>query len=59
MIYIVVKDDPDEVASKNVVENNLDFDEIVTPLVVLLRKLAEEDNDAKILIRKELLPDNM
>ncbi|CAI2168109.1 4425_t:CDS:10 [Funneliformis geosporum] len=41
-------------------ENNLDcFDEIITPLVVLIKKLADEDDNAKILIGRELLPDNV
>ncbi|CAG8457461.1 15842_t:CDS:2 [Funneliformis mosseae] len=57
MVYTIVKNDPDEIISKN--ENNLDFDEIITPLVVLIKKLADEDNDAKILIGNELLPDNV
>ncbi|CAI2168710.1 5134_t:CDS:2, partial [Funneliformis geosporum] len=58
MIYTVVKNDHDEIISKN--ENNLDcFDEIITPLVVLIKKLADEDDNAKILIGRELLPDNV
>lgn len=61
MIYIAVKDDPDKenAAAGGASDNNLDFDEVITPLVVLLRKLADDDDYAKILIKEELLPDNM
>jgi hypothetical protein len=59
MIYIVVKNDPDEATSTAGDVGKNDYDEIITPLLVLLRKLAEEDNGAKTLIREELLPDNM
>ncbi|RGB33087.1 guanine nucleotide exchange factor [Rhizophagus diaphanus] len=61
MIYMAVKNDPDKenAAAGGASNNNLDFDEIITPLVVLLRKLADDDDYAKILIKEELLPDNI
>jgi hypothetical protein len=60
MIYIAVKDDPDKNAAAGSASNNdPDFDEIIIPLVVLLRKLADDDDYAKILIKEELLPEHM
>ncbi|RIA98636.1 guanine nucleotide exchange factor [Glomus cerebriforme] len=58
-IIYMVDPDKENVATGVVSKNDPDFDEIITPLVVLLRKIAEEDNNAKILIREELLPDNI
>ncbi|GES77560.1 guanine nucleotide exchange factor [Rhizophagus clarus] len=61
MIYLAVKNDPDKenAMARSASNNDLDFDEIITPLVVLLVKLADDDDYAKILIKKELLPDNI
>ena len=57
MVFFIVKDDPDDNYSGN--SNGLDMDETVAPLVLLLKKLAEDDDDAKAMLKSKLLPDNM
>jgi hypothetical protein len=55
MIFIAIKSDPDSIVN----EYDDDFDEVITPLIVLLKRLAEENQNAKLILRNKLLPDDM
>ena len=57
MVFFIVKGDPDDNNSGK--SNGLDMDEAIAPFVVLLKKLAEDDYDARVMLKSKLLPDNM
>ncbi|CAG8499936.1 2033_t:CDS:2 [Diversispora eburnea] len=59
MVFIAVQDDPDSSSVENNSKYGVDFDEVITPLVALLRKLAEDDELAKTIGRNQLLPDDV
>ncbi|CAG8590982.1 631_t:CDS:2, partial [Acaulospora colombiana] len=58
MIFIAVQGDPDSSIDRNS-KYGVDFDEVITPLVALLKKLADEDDSAKNIERNRLLPDDV
>ncbi|CAG8507295.1 7958_t:CDS:2 [Paraglomus brasilianum] len=57
MVFFIVKGDPDDNNSGK--SNGLDMDEAIAPFVVLLKKLAEDDYDARVMLKSKLLPDNI
>ncbi|CAG8813470.1 32517_t:CDS:2, partial [Racocetra persica] len=59
MIFIAVKGDPDANIENGQKKYGVNFDEVIPPLVVLIRKLAEEDELARTITRNRLLPDNV
>ncbi|CAG8516367.1 1653_t:CDS:2 [Cetraspora pellucida] len=59
MICIVVKGDPDANIENGQKKYGVNFDEVIPPLVALIRKLAEEDELAKTIMRNRLLPDDV
>ncbi|CAG8529841.1 1463_t:CDS:2 [Ambispora leptoticha] len=58
MIFIAIKGDPDS-DTDHQTNYRVDFDEVITPLVVLLKKFCEEDQTAKAKIKNKLLPDDI
>ncbi|CAG8513711.1 14176_t:CDS:2 [Acaulospora morrowiae] len=58
MIFTAIQGDPDSNIDRNS-KYGVDFDEVITPLVALLKKLAEEDELAKTMERNRLLPDDV
>ncbi|CAG8645180.1 3220_t:CDS:2 [Cetraspora pellucida] len=59
MICIVVKGDPDANIENGQKKYGINFDEVIPPLVALIRKLAEEDELARTITRNRLLPDDV
>ncbi|CAG8495276.1 10271_t:CDS:2 [Racocetra fulgida] len=59
MIFIAIKGDPDADIENGQKEYGVNFDEVIPPLAVLIRKLAEEDELARTITRNRLLPDNV
>ncbi|KAG9285153.1 hypothetical protein G9A89_004368 [Geosiphon pyriformis] len=57
MIYLADKSESDEVPEPES-NKSVDFDEVITPLAALLKKLAE-DGTVKLKLRSRLLPDNI
>nr|CAG8495504.1 9963_t:CDS:10 [Entrophospora candida] len=58
MIFITIKGDPDSVINEYD-KYDVSFDETITPLIVLLKRLAEGDQTAKLILRNNLLPDDV
>ncbi|CAG8573446.1 9676_t:CDS:2 [Ambispora gerdemannii] len=58
MIFIAIKGDPDSNTDRQS-NYGVDFDEVITPLVALLKKLSEEDQTTKTKIKNKLLPDDI
>ncbi|CAH1758891.1 14584_t:CDS:10 [Entrophospora sp. SA101] len=58
MIFITIKGDPDSVINEYD-KYDVDFDETITPLIVLLKRLAEGNQTAKLILRNNLLPDDV
>ncbi|CAG8662085.1 16520_t:CDS:2 [Gigaspora margarita] len=59
MVFIAVNGDPDVGIENGQKKFGVDFDEVIPPLVALIRKLAEEDELARISARNKLLPDDV
>ncbi|CAG8458046.1 24565_t:CDS:2 [Dentiscutata erythropus] len=59
MVLIAVDGDPDIIIENGQNKYGVNFDEVVTPLVALIRKLAEEDELARTIARSRLLPDDV
>ncbi|KAF0534783.1 guanine nucleotide exchange factor [Gigaspora margarita] len=59
MVFIAVNGDPDVGIENGQKKYGVDFDEVIPPLVALIRKLAEEDELARISARNKLLPDDV
>ncbi|RIB19319.1 guanine nucleotide exchange factor [Gigaspora rosea] len=58
MIFIAVNGDPDVGIENGQQKYGVNFDEVIPPLVALIRKLAEEDELARINAKNILLPDD-
>ncbi|CAG8745161.1 11389_t:CDS:2, partial [Gigaspora rosea] len=59
MIFIAVNGDPDVGIENGQQKYGVNFDEVIPPLVALIRKLAEEDELARINAKNILLPDDV